>query len=193
MWRARRLAMGLMALGAALGVSLPAEAKGPPDLVTITGPGIAGEIRVTAAEELLAFSFYQFNDLGRRIEAPEGDLGRGFRITRWIHNTGRSGLKEWDYLTYYPNPDGGLGYLFFDGLDPAIGSTQGQGEWYRPSVDGDAAMKRLLARASDDRARAGRTKTNDGRRRTEDDCRRPTADRHGRRPGGWRGARPMPC
>ncbi len=143
----RRASLGVIVLAAVLVLALPAEAKGPPEMVTITGPGIAGEIRISDADTLMPFSFYQFNNLERRIKAPAGDLGPGYRITRYIVDSagGQNSLKAWDYLTYYPNPSGGLGYLYFDGLDPSIGSTEGQEQWYLPSEDGDAAMKRVLS------------------------------------------------
>ncbi len=142
----RRASWWVIVLAAALVLALPVEAKGPPNMVTITGPGIDGEIRISDADMLMPFSFYQFNNLERRIKAPEGDLGPGYRITRYIVDSrgGKNSLKAWDYLTYYPNPSGGLGYLYFDGLDPAIGSTEGQEEWYLPSEDGDAAIRRVL-------------------------------------------------
>jgi hypothetical protein len=115
-------------------------AKGPPYKVTISGPGIQGRIVVTDPQLLDAFAIYGFNDLERRIDPPQVELGGGYRITRYADEE-----TAWDYLTYYLNPAGGLGYLFFDGLDPSIGTTQGQGMWYLPSEDGDAAMKRILA------------------------------------------------
>lgn len=126
-------ALALLPLRAAL-------AKGPPYKVTISGPGIQGRIVVTDPAILDAFGFYGFNDLERQIDPPQIELGEGYRITRYADEE-----TPWDTLTYYLNPEGGLGYLFFDGLDPSIGSTQGQGMWYLPSEDGDAAMKRILA------------------------------------------------
>jgi hypothetical protein len=136
-----------LVLAIALLLARPAEAKGPPNMVTITGPGIAGQVRITDASMLDPFSFYQFNDLERRIDPPAGDLGPGYRITRYVMASrgGRMALIAWDYLTYYPNPAGGPGYLYFDGLDKSIGSTEGQGEWYLPSRAGDALMQRILA------------------------------------------------
>ena len=145
----RRTGLIALILAVWLVAALPAEAKGPPDMITITGPGIDGELRITDPGELAPFSFYQFNDLGRRTKAPDADLGSAYHITRYVNDSGagKNSLKAWDSLTYYLNPDGGLGYLFFDGLDPAIGSTEGQGEWYLPSEEGDAMMKHLLVQS----------------------------------------------
>jgi hypothetical protein len=135
-----RYGLLLVALAGALLVVMPVAAKGAPFKMTIAGPGIKGEIEITDPSVLEHFGFYMFNSLERRIEAPAVEPGEGYRITRYADTE-----RPWDYLTYTPNPDGGLGYLFFDGLDPSIGSTQGQGEWYLPSEDGDAAMKEILA------------------------------------------------
>jgi hypothetical protein len=120
-----------------------ALAKGPPDKITITGPGIAEPIKVTHSNRLYAFSFYQFNDLTRRIESPDISLSDGYHITRYIEDKGR--LIVWDRLTYYLDPAGGPGFIFFDGLDPSIGSTEGQGEWFLSTEEGGAAMRQILS------------------------------------------------
>ncbi len=137
---------GLAALAAMLILVLPVYAKGPPDQVTISGPGIRGEIVIAHSALLNAFSFYEFNDLNRRMDAPAVTPGEGYHITRYVRQNGGGpdDLMVWDTLTYYLNPDG-PGYLYFDGLDPSIGGTEGQGEWYLPSEAGDAAMKQILA------------------------------------------------
>jgi hypothetical protein len=124
-----------------------ARAKGPPEQVTISGPGINGEITITGSDVLNAFSFYQFNDLNRILDAPPQIEGEGYHITRWLtqQKQGTRQLLPWDTLTYYPDPAGGPGYVYFDGLDPSIGSTQGQGEWYVASEAGGAAMTAIIA------------------------------------------------
>jgi hypothetical protein len=134
-----------IALAGAAAVSLIASialAKGPPAQVTITGPTIDGEIVITDPATLDFFSFYQFNDLGRRIDAPKS-YGIGYTITRYIDDGGK--LSAWDVLTYYPDPAGGLGWLYFDGLNPSIGSTEGQEQWYLPTEQGADIMRGILA------------------------------------------------
>lgn len=121
-----------------------ALAKGPPSQVTISGPGIDGDITIRDMEMLEAFSFYQFNDLERRIDAPVGEIGEGYTIHRWILDNDQETLLLWDTLTYYPAADGRESLLYFDGLNPEIGSTEGQEQWYRPSEAGDAAMVQIL-------------------------------------------------
>jgi hypothetical protein len=124
-----------------------ALAKGPPEQVTISGPGIDGEITIADSKVLNAFSFYQFNDLTRMLDEPPQVQGEGYKITRWVtqRRQGKHQLFPWDYLTYYPDPAGGPGYLYFDGLDRSIGSTEGQGEWFLASEEGGRAMKEIIA------------------------------------------------
>ncbi len=122
-----------------------AFAKGPPAQVTITGPSIKGEIVITDPALLEAFSFYQFNDLGQRIDGPRSH-GIGYTITRYIEDGSK--MKAWDTLTYYPDPAGGFGWVYFDGLTPSIGSTEGQEQWYLPSEAGAAAMRQVLAQSA---------------------------------------------
>jgi hypothetical protein len=138
-----RLWLICLVIVALLVVVGPVAAKGAPVRVSITGPGIDGEIVVTEPELLEALGLYQFNDLARRIDAPAEPPSNGYRIYRYMMD----GESSWDSLTYYPDPAGGLGWLYFDGLNPAIGSTQGQGEWYRPSEAGAAAMRQILTDA----------------------------------------------
>lgn len=140
--RRRILAVTLVAVALLLFAGT-ALAKGPPGRVTIEGPGLDGPISITDPDTLMAFAFYMFNDLNRRIEPP-GISGEGYTITRYIQ-TGNTEIA-WDSLTYYPNPDG-AGYVYFDGLLSPGSSTEGQGEWYVASVDGEAAMQRILAGA----------------------------------------------
>jgi hypothetical protein len=135
-------ALALIPLGVAL-------AKGPPDKVTITGPGIDKPIEIVDSNLLNAFSFYQFNDLTRRIAEPDVEPGEGYHITRYVKDSlDENKLITWDRLTFYFDPAGGPGYVFFDGLDPSIGSTEGQGEWYLASEQGGAAMRQILAEAA---------------------------------------------
>lgn len=118
-----------------------ALAKGPPDMVTIEGPGLEEPITITDPETLEAFAFYQFEDMEARMEAPAAP-GEGYTITRYIPPVEQES-HPWDRVIYYPAEQGG--YVFFEGLvDPDMW-TQGQGHWYHVSEAGEAAMRRILA------------------------------------------------
>jgi hypothetical protein len=127
----------ILAVGAAT-----VSAKGPPEKVSIIGPGIESEIEVTDPDVLMTFSFYGFNNMARRTSSPKV-YGEGYAITRYI----KSGddLRPWDRVTYYPNLSGESGLVFFDGLLQLGMSTEGQGYWYRATEMGDKVMGEILA------------------------------------------------
>jgi hypothetical protein len=117
-----------------------ALAKGPPSKVTITGPGVVKEVEIDDPETLEAFSFFQFEDVNQKIEAPEKP-GEGYTVTRFILD--RDKLIPWDRAIYYPSQNGAAGVVFFEGL---IGpnSTEFDGFWYQASSQGDAAMQQII-------------------------------------------------
>ena len=60
-------------------------AKGPPDKVTIEGPGLKAPIEVTDSKLLMAFSLFHFENIERLVPKPK-DAGPGYTITRYIHD-----------------------------------------------------------------------------------------------------------
>jgi hypothetical protein len=134
----------LLAVLLAVLVALPdrALAKGPPSMVSITGPGLDEPIEVTDPALLLPFSFYQFQALENRIDRPP-DPGIGYLITRYIEDAGQ--MRAWDRVVYYPLAGGMGGYVFFEGLAIQNMWTEGQGKWFTVSLDGDVAMRLILA------------------------------------------------
>ena len=118
-----------------------ALAKGPPSKVTISGPALVGEVEITDPDLLQAFSFYQFENIYRKIEAPLKP-GEGYVVTRYV----RDGTKliAWDRAIYYPGPTDELGIVFLEGL---IGSSASEfdGDWYKASRYGDTVMRQILA------------------------------------------------
>lgn len=139
--------LALVALAVVLLVAVPvAYAKGPPSLVTISGPGIQEPIEITDPPLLEAFAFYQFNNLELRTDPP-ANPGAGYTITRYVPRENGGELMPWDSLTYYPRR-GAPGLIYFNGLNPSIGTTEGQGQWYLATPAGDAAMQRILAAQS---------------------------------------------
>lgn len=121
-----------------------AEAKGPPEKVIITGPGLMTPIEITEASQLQVFSIYGFENIDRRIPEPK-DPGQGYVITRYVKDG--ANLIEWDRLVYYPQPTGKPGYVFYEGLRQPGMSSEFDGYWYPASQTGDAAMRRILLTA----------------------------------------------
>ena len=60
-----------------------AFAKGPPDKVRIEGPGLETPLEVDDFDLLMAFSFFQFEDVNQTIDQPQNP-GEGYVITRYI-------------------------------------------------------------------------------------------------------------
>ena len=138
----KKIAFALLLLIAFWLVShTPVSAKGAPDKVTISGPGIDGEIEVTDVLLLEVFGFYRFNDMGNKVSKPIM-VGDGYVITRFISHEDR--MIAWDKVTYYHSQDGDNGVLFFNGLLQGM-STEGQGYWYLATEEGDKIMERILA------------------------------------------------
>lgn len=138
--RTRGFVQAGLILGLYLLAAWPALAKGPPDKVTISGPGMAETVEITDPVVLEAFSFFQFEQVDenqrRGIPAPQA-VGAGYHIVRYV------GAQAWDELHYYPNSDGTRGVIFLDGL---IGdsATEFDGRWYHASAAGDQAMRNLF-------------------------------------------------
>ncbi len=122
----------------------PALAKGPPDKVVITGPGLKDPVEIEDPEALQAFSFFQFEDTERPIEPP-AHPGYGYVITRYVAEP-EGEYTAWDRLIYLPNSGGRGGVVLYEGLLGEGMSSESDGGWYLASEAGDAAMREILMR-----------------------------------------------
>jgi hypothetical protein len=117
-------------------------AKGEAARITITGEEIEGEIEVLDQETLALLSFMQLEQsLLPRSFAPEG-LGEGYEIARYFQEEGSERYFPFDRVSYHPDPDGGQGYIQYLGI--VNGSSEYDGRWFRPSADGEAALRDVL-------------------------------------------------
>src|SRR5262245_25745702 len=100
----------LSALATATALAWPED---PPDKVTISGPGLKGEVEVTDKEILSALSLGTIEDFEQgAIVAPK--VGQGYQITRYFYDAS----FNFGRLHYYPNSTGKRSYIFFeDGPD----------------------------------------------------------------------------
>ena len=55
-----------------------------------------------------------------------------------------TGAQPFDHWTYYRNPTGGLGFVYYDGI--VNGYSQYDRKWYRVKGLGESIMGQLLAR-----------------------------------------------
>lgn len=130
----------LVGLLVSLLLAQSALAKGPPQKITISGGDLPGEIEIINDESTLnALAMMQLEDHRTLTpDAPENISGDGYLITRYYEvSSGR--YVAFDEVRYYPNPDGGRGYLNYVGL--VNGSSEYDGKWFRPSASGEAALQ----------------------------------------------------
>src|SRR5262245_23907391 len=93
-------------IGLSLALLLPGLilAKGPPSKVTLTGPSLIGEVQITDPDQLTAFSFFQFENIGRKIYPSPSPTGEGYVVTRYVQDGAK--LIPWDRVIYYPGSNG---------------------------------------------------------------------------------------
>lgn len=134
----------LVVLLASLLITQAALAKGPPQKITISGGDLLHEIEITGDEAMLnALAMMSLEDYRTLTpDAPENISGDGYLITRYYEvSSGR--FVAFDEVRYFPDPDGGRGYLNYVGI--VNGSSEYDGKWFRPSASGEAALQSLLA------------------------------------------------
>lgn len=139
-----RFYLYLMLFSALLIPYTVALAKGPPDKVTITGPGLKAPVEITDAETLQAFSFFQFEDSEHAIASPNHP-GYGYVVTRFVRES-EGDYLAWDRLSFHPNPSGSGGLVHYEGLLGEGMSSEFDGGWYLASDAGDAAVREILIR-----------------------------------------------
>ncbi len=144
---------GLLLLIAALLLAAPISwAKGPPQKVTITGGDLPHDVEITGdaavldALQMLVLEDYDTRSPYEPIDiAAYGDSsGAGYLITRYYVNSAGD-FFPFDELRYYPALDGGQGYLRYLGI--VNGSSEYDGEWFRPSANGEATLQWLIDQA----------------------------------------------
>src|SRR5215831_15966806 len=105
-------AMSAILLVLATTVTALAWPDQPPDKVLISGPGIEGQAQVKDARALAIFRLGDLEDFDtldpRSTATPR--VGAGYKIVRFFYG----GDFDFARLTYYPNPSGGRGYLYFE-------------------------------------------------------------------------------
>lgn len=126
--------------------SLRLQAKGPPQKVTISGGDLTTEIEITGDEAILsALGTMILEDFDTRTSvAPEGSdtWGDGYLITRYFENQGGR-MFAFDEVRYYPDPEGGRGYIHYSGI--FSGSSEYDGQWFRADSNGEAVLQSVIA------------------------------------------------
>lgn len=144
--RSRIVVCSLSILIVLLWVS-PAFAKGPPQKLAISGPGLPA-VEATDQPLLNRLAIAQLEDFFKGPINPPS-VGAGYEITRYYRN--ETMFTPFDTLHYYPGANGGPGYIFYDGLTPFGGWSEYDGRWYRTQPDGEAALQQIIATYTADR------------------------------------------
>lgn len=120
--------------------SAPAEAKGPPGWVRISGSTMLGPLEIRDPELLKDLGIAQLEDVDAPVPAPDG-LGRILHITRGFD--GEDGEKiAFDEVLYAFDPQGARGYVYYLGI--VNGSGPYDGNWYRSSEAGHRSLMAAL-------------------------------------------------
>jgi hypothetical protein len=139
----KRSTIALLLVAALLTLALPtAHAKGPSDRIIITGPGLGDEGLILTdrdVTELLSMAGLEHFEIGA-IPEPAG-LGEGYTLERQ-YQTAPGQYQSFDRVVYYPDPNGDLGYVFYEGI--FNGSTEYDDQWFRARPIGDATIRMLL-------------------------------------------------
>lgn len=133
----------LLLLIVVLALAQVALAKGPADMVSVSGPRLDGEFSTTRADIVLDLSLGYFETSCRE---PVGDielLAEGYTIRRY-YQIGDGSFHMHDSFTYYPRTDqqGVVNSVHFD--DASSGHPE---HWTCASEQGEEAFLRLLAEA----------------------------------------------
>ena len=133
----RTLAL-VLALGAAGAPLVTAWAKEAVS-ITISGPGLAGEVQVTDEADFRALT-----DMGGAgISASTLPvLGNAFYVVRIGIGDETGQVFATFVYNYYSDPEGGLGYLKL--FDMEGGESSEMGKWFRASAVWDGAFRSVL-------------------------------------------------
>ena len=109
-------------------------------LLTITGPGIKGEVSLNDHEAMMNLEQSGFFDTAALAKPPTG-LGEGYNITAHLNLDGK--LVPFIQMVYYPTAEGQAGYVNYTGrLDGETLRTVD--EWHILNRTADSALRDLM-------------------------------------------------
>ena len=109
-------------------------------LLTISGPGIKGELTLNDHDAMMNLEQSGFFDTAALAKPPKG-LGEGYNITAHLNLDGK--LVPFVQMVYYPTNEGQAGYMHYTGrLDGEELRTVD--EWYLLNRNADSALRDLM-------------------------------------------------
>jgi hypothetical protein len=144
---ARKLVTALIGLVVAIMIQTPAIAKGPLDVIEVSGPQFEHALALLEGDALLDFNPWAQRFLEEQIEAPV-DVGEPLTVTMYLDDA--SGTPQPVYrFSYYPNPSGGSIYLPGPGdsdydLNKTTILSANDGRWFAAAPEWDAFYESLV-------------------------------------------------
>ena len=138
---ANRYILFLALLIALLAISTSAVFAKELGLLTISGPGIKGEVTFKDPEAMMNLEKTGFFDAAVLSKMPR-DLGEGYNIAAHLNLDGK--LVPYIEMVYYPTNEGQPGYVHYTGrLDGETLRTVD--EWHILNHNADGALRDLMA------------------------------------------------
>lgn len=109
-------------------------------LLTITGPGIKGEVSLNNHDDMMNLEQSGFFDQARFVKPPE-NLGQGYNITAHLNLDGK--LVPMVEMVYYPAEEGQQGYVHYTGRLNGE-SLQPVDQWGQLPSQAETALRNLM-------------------------------------------------
>jgi hypothetical protein len=109
-------------------------------LLTITGPGIKGEVSLNNHDDMMNLEQSGFFDQAKFVKPPE-NLGQGYNITAHLNLDGK--LVPMVEMMYYPAEEGQPGYVHYTGRLNGE-SLQPVDEWAQMRPQAETALRDLM-------------------------------------------------
>jgi hypothetical protein len=125
--------------------ALHLDAKGRPDRVVVSGPGLKQPVEITDRQTLdvLGMGGLENRELSYSDKVPA--VGEGYDLVRYIEEPGRKPIA-FDHVRYFPKAADGHSYVFYVGLVDVGSWSSLDHKWYTVNPAGQTAMERILAK-----------------------------------------------
>jgi len=138
--RAKRHILFLILVIALLAISTSVVFAKELGLLTISGPGVKGEVTLKDPKAMMGLEKSGFFDQTAFVKPPE-NLGEGYNITAHLNLDGK--MVPFVEMVYYPTNEGEPGYVHYTGR--LTGETlQTVDQWNKLTISADKAFRSLM-------------------------------------------------
>lgn len=138
--RTKRHVLSVVLLIALLAMSTSVVLAKELGLLTISGPGIKGEVTLKDPKAMMGLEQSGFFDQTSFIKPPE-NLGEGYNITAHLNLDGK--MVPFVEMVYYPTKEGEPGYVHYTGRLNGE-KLQSVDQWQTLSLSADKAFRSLM-------------------------------------------------